>query len=188
MLQTRRAFLAGFLAAPAVAQAADTPPQGMTLTPTCGNATISQTEGPYFTPDTPLRRDFRPDASDGAAITIAGFVVTRDCQPVPNALIELWHCSHEGEYDNQGYRLRGHQFSDELGRWWFQTIVPGLYPGRTRHFHVKVQRPNGRVLTTQLYFPDEAANDGDRIFDPALVLTLTEAPDGAFGRYDFVVA
>lgn len=187
MRQTRRAFLAGFLAMPAAARAAETPPQELALTPSCGEPTLAQTEGPYFTPDTPLKRDFRPDATDGAAITVAGFVLTPDCKPAPNALIELWHCSHEGEYDNSGYRLRGHQFSDAQGRWWFETIVPGLYPGRTRHFHVKVQRPNGPVLTTQLYFPDEAGNDRDGIFDPALLLKLTEAPDGAFGRYDFVV-
>lgn len=84
--------------------------------------------------------------------------------------------------------MRGHQFSDELGRWWFETIVPGLYPGRTRHFHVKVQRPDGPVLTTQLYFPDEAGNAGDGIFDASLLLKLNEAPDGSYGRYDFVVA
>ena len=65
--------------------------------------------------------------------------------------------------------------------------MPGLYPGRTRHFHVKVQRREGPVLTTQLYFPDEAGNAGDNIFDALLSLKLTEAPDGAFGRYDFVV-
>lgn len=187
MRQTRRAFLAGFLAMPAVAHAVDLAPEDLVLTPSCGAPTVSQTEGPYFTPDTPLKRDFRPDARDGAAITVAGYVLAQDCKPVPNALIELWHCDHDGDYDNEGYRLRGHQFSDAQGRWWFETIVPGLYPGRTRHFRVKVQRPNGPVLTTQLYFPNEAENDGDNIFDPVLLLKLTKAPDGAFGRYDFVV-
>ncbi len=108
--------------------------------------------------------------SGGTAITIAGYVLTRDCKPVSKALIELWHCDDHGEYDNAGYRLRGHQFSDDQGRWWFETILPGVYPGRTRHFHVKVQRPGGPVLTTQLYFPGEAGNDSDGIFDPSLLL------------------
>jgi protocatechuate 3,4-dioxygenase beta subunit len=41
---------------------------------------------------------------------------------------------------NETYRYRGHSFSDDHGRWWFDTIVPGLYPGRTRHYNLKVQR------------------------------------------------
>jgi protocatechuate 3,4-dioxygenase beta subunit len=63
-------------------------------------------------------------------------------------------------------------------------VVPGLYPGRTRHIHVKVQRPNGDVLTTQLYFQGEAQNDSDGIFDDALVMDVK----GSRARYDFVLA
>ncbi|HTV67948.1 MAG TPA: intradiol ring-cleavage dioxygenase [Rhizobiaceae bacterium] len=193
-MTTRRTFLSGFLALPAivpvVARGQNMPE--LALTPSCGAETVAQTEGPYFTPDTPLKRDFRGDvASDanggGTPITIAGYVLTADCKPVPGALIELWHCDDGGVYDNDGFRLRGHQFSDGEGRWWFETIVPGVYTGRTRHFHVKVQRPEGPVLTTQLYFPGEAGNDRDRIFDASLLLDIKTAPDGGYGRYDFVV-
>ena len=76
------------------------------------------------------------------------------------------------EYDNNGYRLRGHQFTDADGRYAFETIVPGLYPGRTRHFHVKFQAANNPVLTTQLYFPGEPDNERDGIFRPELLLTI----------------
>jgi len=62
---------------------------------------------------------------------------------------------------NTGYRLRGHQFTDEAGRYALETVVPGLYPGRTRHLHVKVQAPNQPVLTTQLYFPGQPSNATD---------------------------
>lgn len=194
MITSRRQFLTQFLAGsalfPVAAAVAQEAPQQLSLTPACGEADLTprQTEGPYFTPNTPLKRDFRADTANGTAITIAGYVLTADCKPVSNALIELWHADDDGEYDNQGYRLRGHQFSDDKGRWWFETIVPGLYPGRTRHFHVKVQRPGGPVLTTQLYFPGEPGNERDRIYDPVLLLKITEAPDGGYGRYDFVVA
>ena len=78
-----------------------------------------------------------------------------------------------GNYDNSGYKLRGHQFTDAEGRWWFDTIVPGLYPGRTRHFHIKVQAPGARVLTTQLYFPGEPDNARDRIFNQELSLDVS---------------
>lgn len=193
-MTTRCSFLSGFLALPALApiaaRAQEAAPAQLALTPACGEPepTIRQTEGPYFTPGSPLKRDFRPDDPSGTPITIAGYVLDEACKPVPNALIELWHCDDDGEYDNQGFKLRGHQFSDAQGRWWFTTMVPGIYPGRTRHFHVKVQRPNGPVLTTQLYFPgdaDENARDG--IFDASLLLDIKQAPDGGYGRFDFVI-
>ena len=62
-------------------------------------------------------------------------------------------------------------------------MVPGLYPGRTRHIHVKVQPRGGEVLTTQLYFPREARNRRDGIFDAALLMRVS----GGRARYDFVV-
>jgi protocatechuate 3,4-dioxygenase beta subunit len=83
--------------------------------------------------------------------------------------------------------MRGHQFSDASGGFRLDTVVPGLYPGRTRHIHVKVQAPGGRVLTTQLYFPDEAANRGDGIFSPALVMVMRRGATGALAGFDFVI-
>jgi protocatechuate 3,4-dioxygenase beta subunit len=159
-------------------------------TPSCGGnhaPTISQTEGPYYTPRTPEKRNFRPDAQ-GEAIALMGFVTDRRCQPVANATVDLWHADAHGVYDNSGYKLRGYQTTDAQGRYVFETIVPGIYPGRTRHFHVKVAVPDQRVLTTQLYFPDDArANSADGIFDRRLLMRIDKASDGKIGRYDFVV-
>jgi protocatechuate 3,4-dioxygenase beta subunit len=55
------------------------------------------------------------------------------------ALVDLWHADSKGDYDNKGFRLRGHVFTDDQGRFVFRAIMPGLYPGRTRHYHVKIQ-------------------------------------------------
>ena len=132
--------------------------------------TPRQTEGPYFTPDSPERTSLLEDGMLGERIALAGFVLDRSCRPVAGALLDLWHCDAAGQYDNDGYRLRGHQFSDAEGRFVFETIVPGKYPGRTRHYHVKVQAPGRSILTTQLYFPGEPGNEGDRIFESALLL------------------
>ena len=193
-MPTRRRFLSSFVAAPMVlprlGHTAGVPEQ-LSLTPACGDGdelTLAQTEGPYFTPDSPKKRDFEADSPNGEKMTIAGYVLSENCRPVERALVELWHADETGTYDNSGYKLRGHQFADAEGRWWFDTIVPGLYPGRTRHFHLKVQRPGGKVLTTQLYFPGEPDNERDRIFNSALLLDVTATGDGKFGRYDFVVA
>ena len=142
-------------------------------TPACDDGddpTPSQTEGPYFTPDSPQRASLLEAGMGGQRLVVAGTVLTTDCRPVQRALLDFWQADDAGEYDNQGYRLRGHQFSDAEGGWRLETVVPGLYTGRTRHIHVKVQAPDGPVLTTQLYFPGEPENDRDGIFSPELLL------------------
>ena len=159
-------------------------------TPQCHDAddpTPSQTEGPYFTPNSPERANLVEASMKGERISLTGFVLDRRCRPLPKALLDLWHADSDGQYDNQGYRLRGHQFSDAEGRFLFETIVPGLYPGRTRHFHVKVQAPHGPVLTTQLFFPGEPQNERDWIFRPDLLLDVADAGKGKEARFDFVV-
>ncbi len=65
--------------------------------------------------------------------------------------------------------------------------MPGLYSGRTRHIHLTARAPNQPVLTTQLYFPDEPANDRDWIFDPALVMDTEDAADGVLAFFTFVL-
>jgi protocatechuate 3,4-dioxygenase beta subunit len=149
--------------------------------------TPRQTEGPYFTPDSPERTSLLEDGMPGERIALAGFVLDRRCRPVAGALLDLWHCDAAGRYDNDGYRLRGHQFSDAEGRFVFETIVPGKYPGRTRHYHVKVQAPGRSILTTQLYFPGEPGNDSDGIFDPTLLLDIPLGRGPNLARYDFVL-
>jgi protocatechuate 3,4-dioxygenase beta subunit len=74
------------------------------------------------------------------------------------------------------------------GRYAFRTIMPGLYPGRTRHYHVKVQAPNRPVLTTQFYFPDEKANLADEFFHSELVMEVAAADDALRARFDVVLA
>jgi protocatechuate 3,4-dioxygenase beta subunit len=151
-------------------------------------ATKSQTEGPYFKPNSPERTSLVEDGMQGTLLTITGTVLSQDGQPVANALLDFWQADDSGAYDNTGYTLRGHQFTDADGNYTLTTIVPGLYPGRTRHIHVKVQAPGSSVLTTQLYFPDEARNASDGIFDPSLVLNIQTNPDGTeSATFNFVV-
>ena len=161
-------------------------------TPPCDDGddepTEAQTEGPYYTPDTPRRSNLVIGGVRGTSLLVTGDVVDTRCRPVRGALLDFWQADAAGEYDNQGYRLRGHQFADARGRYALRTIVPGLYPGRTRHIHVKVQAPNGPVLTTQLYFPNEPRNATDGIFDSTLVLPIEQTDTGQMATFDFVVA
>ena len=150
--------------------------------------TGTQTEGPFFKPKSPLQADLRQSGLTGEAVALTGFVLTRNCQPVRNALVDLWHADAKGDYDNRGYRGRGHQFTDAQGRYRFVTIVPARYPGRTRHYHVKVQAANGPVLTTQLYFPDDPANARDPLFRRDLLMSVTGGGSERVARFDFVIA
>jgi protocatechuate 3,4-dioxygenase beta subunit len=165
--------------------------QELSPTPACGAdaPTPPQTEGPYFKPASPERASLLEPGLPGTRLLVAGFVLTPDCRPLAGALLDFWQADAAGRYDLQGYRLRGHQYTDAAGRYSLETIVPGLYTGRTRHIHVRVQPAGGRVLTTQLYFPDEPRNRTDPLFRPALLLAL-EPSDGEplRARFDFVVA
>jgi protocatechuate 3,4-dioxygenase beta subunit len=150
--------------------------------------TKSQTEGPYFKANSPERTSLVDDGMQGTLLTLTGTVLSQDGQPVANALLDFWQADDSGNYDNSGYALRGHQFTDANGNYTLTTVVPGLYPGRTRHIHVKVQAPGSSVLTTQLYFPDEPRNTTDGIFDPSLVLNIQTNPDGTeSANFNFVV-
>ena len=176
-------------AAAASGQAAAAPTT-LAPTPACDDGddpTPSQTEGPYFTPNSPVKASFLGDVSSGTRLALSGTVVTTACTPVGGALIDLWQANDAGEYDNSGYRLRGHQFADAQGAWSFETIVPGLYPGRTRHLHVKVQAPGGPVLTTQLYFPNEPGNARDGIFREECLMDMRAEGSGQRGTFTFVL-
>jgi protocatechuate 3,4-dioxygenase beta subunit len=197
---SRRGFLGGSAAASMAVllgacgreqTAAIGPGTRLAATPSCDDGdddpTQAQTEGPYFSPGSPRRRNLVIAGVTGTALTLTGLVVDRRCRPLSGALLDFWQADASGEYDNSGYRLRGHQFTDRRGRFDLRTVVPGLYPGRTRHIHVKVQRPHGRVLTTQLYFPGEPRNDGDPIFDDALLMDVRRAGSARRARFSFVL-
>ncbi len=192
---TRREFLGVSVAVPAAFVIATLSEAGARTprsepTPACGDdghVTPSQTEGPYFKPRSPLRASLLEPDMPGARIVVEGTVLGTDCKPIPRALVDFWQADAQGRYDNAGSRLRGHQFTDDAGHYRLETIVPGLYPGRTRHFHVKVQAPNQSMLTTQLYFPGEPANQRDFIFNPDLVMKIRDTEGGKLASFDFVL-
>jgi protocatechuate 3,4-dioxygenase beta subunit len=171
-----------------VAAAAAAP---LALTPEIPDAddpTPPQTEGPFFTPRSPRRRSIVPAGAPGTRLTLTGRVLTTGGRPIPRAQLDFWQADARGLYDNTRYRFRGHQFADSRGRYALQTVVPGLYTGRTRHIHVKAQAPRGRVLTTQLYFPAEARNEDDGLFDPQLLVRGWRRVRGRrVARFDFVL-
>jgi protocatechuate 3,4-dioxygenase beta subunit len=159
-------------------------------TPACHDgdeATLLQTEGPYFKPSSPERTELFEEGMAGQPIELVGFVLSRACKPLAGALLDFWQADDRGRYDNSGFRLRGHQFADAEGRYRLRSVVPGIYVGRTRHIHVKVQPAGGHVLTTQLYFPGEPQNRSDSLFRRQLLIRTAKNAGWLAGRFDFVL-
>jgi protocatechuate 3,4-dioxygenase beta subunit len=179
-------------ATPTVAAAATGSPTAATPTSTqCrpgGPLTPAQTEGPYYKAGAPERASLLEPGQTGTRLVISGRVLTAACEPVAGARIDVWQTDAAGQYDNAGFRMRGVLRSGADGSYRLETVVPGEYPGRTQHIHVKVQAPGGPELTTQLYLPDSARNASDGIFDATLLLRqLQRGPDGVSTRFDFVI-
>ena len=200
----RRRVMQAILSAPAIgvvacsqsestlAQSVATSPTALTPTPACDDGdddpTPAQTDGPYFTSNSPQRSSLLETSVTGTLLTITGRVLSTSCQPIAQAKLDFWQADNSGNYDNSGYRLRGHQFTDPEGRFTLQTVVPGLYPGRTRHIHVKAQAPGRGVLTTQLYFPGEARNATDGIYNRTLEMAVQDSGAAKTATFDFVLA
>jgi len=187
----RRRFLTVAIGGPVTgvlaARAAVAQARGLAATPACGGVTPRQTPGPFFKPSSPRRLSLREPGLAGTPLVLTGRVVSTECEPIGGALLDFWQADDAGTYDNAGFRLRGHQQADQEGRYRLETIVPGLYPGRTRHVHLNVQAPDRGVLTTQLYFPWEAQNRRDGIFDPALVVRVDGDRSAPVATFDFVL-
>ena len=188
---SRRVILGGALAASSlVLPAVEAFAQELAPTPSCHDGdrpTERQIEGPFYKPSSPERVDLLERSAKAPVVELSGSVLTRRCKPVPRVLVDLWHADAGGEYDNRGFRYRGHVFTDASGRFHFRTIRPAPYPGRTRHYHFKVFAAGRQLLTTQLYFPNEPLNARDEYYSRALELAVADAGEAMTARFDFVL-
>ncbi|HWM08837.1 MAG TPA: hypothetical protein VNO82_05825, partial [Solirubrobacteraceae bacterium] len=116
------------------------------------------TEGPFYVDADAVRSDIRA-GRDGTPLKLAIRVRDSSCEPVRDALADIWHCDASGEYSTADEPfLRGVQATNADGIAEFTTIYPGWYPGRTVHIHAKVHLDSSTVLTTQLFFDDEVTS------------------------------
>lgn len=165
--------------------------------------TPEETEGPYYIDVDSIRSDIR-DGRPGRDLKVGIRVLDENCDPVPDAVVEIWHCDGGGVYsgfDGDTTRdLRGGQVTDAAGIAQILTIYPGWYQGRTVHIHAKVHLDNTEMLTTQLFFDDTVSdalfadsapydghagrrttNENDGIFLDDTLLALSEDGDGYLG-------
>lgn len=150
--------------------------------------TPTQTAGPFRPDPPPLERDAdltlvqgAKARAEGQVIQVTGRVLDVDGKPIRGAAIEIWQANARGRYAHprdvnpapldpnfQGY---ARVVTDDEGRYRFKTIKPGAYPMnpmnpdavRTPHIHFDIAGKRTH-LVTQMYFPGEALNAGDRIF------------------------
>jgi protocatechuate 3,4-dioxygenase beta subunit len=94
--------------------------------------------------------------------------MNKNCGPLGNALVDVWHCDSNGKYSEYGdnwlqsedltqvHFLRGRQTTDADGQVSFISIFPGYYRGRAPHVHLEVYNANQKsLLVTQIAFPED---------------------------------
>jgi protocatechuate 3,4-dioxygenase beta subunit len=142
--------------------------------------TPRQTEGPFYPDKLPLDTDndliivnesITPAV--GKITHLSGKVLDAKGNPVKNALVEIWQCDANGSYlhsrssnrkkYDKNFQGFGRFLTGSSGEYYFRTIKPVPYPGRTPHIHVKVKKSSKELLTTQCYVKGEPQNKRDFI-------------------------
>lgn len=180
---SRRRFLGGVALGSAFSSALFTTPGlfAEELAKTKLTSTPRLTEGPFYPDKLPLDTDndllIVNDAitpAVGDISHVSGRILTALGKPLRNAFVEIWRCDHNGRYHHshassenerdenfQGY---GRFLTDANGQYYFRTIKPVPYPGRTPHIHFAVSQNGRRIFTTQLLINGHPQNDDDMVF------------------------
>lgn len=178
--------------------------------------TPPQTEGPFYPNKLPLDTDndlliindtITPAV--GAVTHLGGRILDARGNPLRNALVEIWQVDNNGAYihtkdpnhakHDQNFQGFGRFMTGSTGEYYFRTIKPVRYPGRTAHIHFKVRKGDKELLTTQCYVKGEPWNEKDGIYrnvrDPkakeAITVDFAPLPGSKAGelaaRFDIVL-
>jgi protocatechuate 3,4-dioxygenase beta subunit len=143
--------------------------------------TPRQTEGPFYPTKLPLDTDndllIVNDAITPAVGTVThltGRILGPTGSPLRNAVVEIWQCDGHGVYLHPGsgnagqrdpnFQGFGRFMTGSSGEYYFRTIKPVKYPGRTPHIHFKVKKGGKELLTTQCYIKGDPNNDRDGVY------------------------
>ena len=150
--------------------------------------TESDMLGPFYKEGAPFKQRLG-EGVEGERLIITGKVMDMRCQPLKDAILDVWQANSTGEYDNEGFTLRGKVKTNNDGMYLIDTIVPREYATgditRPGHIHLKVGAPNQPTLTTQLYFEGEPYLSD--LEDKSLVMKLTEENGTKKANFDFVI-
>ncbi|MFT5859195.1 MAG: catechol 1,2-dioxygenase [Flavobacteriaceae bacterium] len=122
-------------------------------------ATTNDILGPFYRAEAPTRADLTFEGLTGSVVEIKGRVLGPGCAtPVENALVEIWHCDTNGDYDNDSERFdhRAKWTTNKKGEYSFTTVLPGKYLNgglfRPAHVHFRVSGSGMQELISQIYF------------------------------------
>src|SRR4028118_643060 len=178
--------------------------------------TPPQTEGPFYPDKLPLDTDndllIINDAitpAVGEVTHLGGRILDAKGDPVRNALVEIWQVDSNGAYIHSrdpnrskhggNFQGFGRFLTGSSGEYYFRTVKPVPYPGRTPHIHVKIKMGGKDLLTTQCYVKGHPGNERDGIYrsirDPKarenITVDFAPIPGAAaaelVGRFDIVI-
>jgi protocatechuate 3,4-dioxygenase beta subunit len=177
--------------------------------------TPRMTEGPFYPNKLPLDTDNdliilndNLTPAVGEITHLSGRILNVKGDPIKNAVIEIWQVDNNGAYLHSGsansakrdshFQGFGRFLTDSTGAYYFRTIKPVTYPGRTPHIHFLVRQNDKRLLTSQFFIKDHPQNQRDGIYqslDPAArkLVTIEFSPlNGStvgelFAKKDIVV-
>lgn len=169
--------------------------------------TPPQTEGPFYPDRLPLDTDNdlliineKLTPAVGEITHLTGKVLDINGRPIRNALVEIWQVDSKGAYlhkDSANHDQRDANFqgygrftTTPSGEYYFRTIKPVPYPGRTPHIHVKVTKDGKQLVTTQCFIKGHPQNERDGILqsikDPAardsVVIEFAPIADSKIGE------
>jgi protocatechuate 3,4-dioxygenase beta subunit len=171
---TRRGFIGGLAAGALALSAPGAFAEELMRTP-------KQTEGPFYPDKLPLDTDndllIVNDSitrAIGKITHLTGRILDAKGNPVNNALVEIWQCDAGGVYihtkdssrkkPDKNFQGFGRFLTASSGEYYFRTVKPVAYPGRTPHIHFKIKKGGKELLTTQCYIKGEPRNEKDGIF------------------------
>jgi protocatechuate 3,4-dioxygenase beta subunit len=154
--------------------------------------TPRQTEGPFYPDKLPLDTDndllIVNDAitpAVGEISHVSGRILDASGKPLSGYVVEIWQCDSGGAYlhsktGNAGkkdanFQGFGRFTTGSTGEYYFRTIKPVPYPGRTPHIHFKIKKGGKEVLTTQMYIKGHPGNEKDGIWKGVKDETQREA-------------
>jgi protocatechuate 3,4-dioxygenase beta subunit len=195
-LESRRRFLRQLAAGGAFYSVSGLFAEALTFTP-------RTTAGPFYPDHLPLDQDndlikIKDDITPavGTITNLGGRILDKDGAPLKGVLVELWQADDLGSYIHTRGAQRGQRDAHfqgygkfetaSDGGWRFRTIKPGLYTGRTRHYHFGITLPGEkRRFTSQLFFAGEPGNDRDMVLQgirdaaqrASVIREFTSVPD-----------
>lgn len=146
--------------------------------------TPSLTQGPYYPDKMPLDTDNdlliindNITQAVGKITYLGGRILDSRGEPIRNAVVEIWQVDNNGSYlhsqgmnhqsntrdtNFQGY---GRFLTGSTGEYYFRTIKPVLYPGRTPHIHFAVKVKGRQKFVTQCFIQGDPHNTSDMVLN-----------------------